>query len=95
MDVCINPELAQLMGVLAAHHKGPGPDRVMYPVMSMCKSTFNADVLGVSAEAWTEDVGEDPPWEEKKKDKLLWRGKTTGIFHKDGVNWSKRTSRGL
>jgi hypothetical protein len=43
----------------------------------------------VSMEAWTEDVGEDPPWEEKVHDKLLWRGKTTGIFFRPDVPWSE------
>lgn len=40
-------------------------------------------------ENWTEDVGLDPPWEEKPFDKLLWRGKNTGIFHKPGVPWGE------
>lgn len=40
-------------------------------------------------ENWTEDVGVDPPWEEKKDDRLLWRGKNTGIFYKKGVPWGE------
>lgn len=44
-------------------------------------------------EAWTEDVGVDPPWEEKRDDRMLWRGKTTGIYFKEGVPWSEWNSR--
>jgi hypothetical protein len=47
------------------------------------------EVLQVSMEAWTEDVGDDPPWEQKKDDRMLWRGKNTGIYFKDGVPWGE------
>jgi hypothetical protein len=33
-------------------------------------------------------VGDDPTWEEKTEDRMLWRGKNTGIYFKDGVPWS-------
>lgn len=47
------------------------------------------EVSQVSMEAWTEDVGDDPPWEQKKDDRMLWRGKNTGIYFKDGVPWGE------
>jgi hypothetical protein len=34
-------------------------------------------------------VGDDPSWEEKRDDRLLWRGKNTGMYFKDGVPWSE------
>lgn len=89
MDPCTNPDLVHLMGFLSAHGRGPGPSFQMYPVMAMCKTYLHSDVLGVSAEAWTEDVGDDPEWDDKADNRLLWRGKTTGIFFKDGVPWSE------
>lgn len=89
MDACTNPNLVQLMGVLNSHGKGPGPGHIMYPTMAMCKTTLHSDILAVSAEAWTEDVGDDPAWEEKQHSLLLWRGKTTGILYKEGFNWSE------
>ena len=46
-------------------------------------------------EAWTEDVGDDPPWEQKKDDRMLWRGKNTGIYFKDGVPWGESRCRSL
>jgi len=97
--------MTHLVGFLSGHGKGPGPSKELYPVMAMCKTTLHSDVLAVSRcicllvlsnssrqvsmEAWTEDVGIDPPWEEKTDDRMLWRGKTTGIYFKDGVPWSE------
>ncbi|BEJ14671.1 hypothetical protein CspHIS471_0404380 [Cutaneotrichosporon sp. HIS471] len=88
MDVCTNPNLVQLMGVLNSHGKGPSPSHIMYPTMVMSKTTLHSDILGVSAEAWTEDVGDDPEWDDKKQDLLLWRGKTTGILYTDRFHWN-------
>ncbi|KAK8865940.1 hypothetical protein IAR55_001089 [Kwoniella newhampshirensis] len=88
MDPCIHPTLTHLVGFLSGHGKGPGPSTEIYPVLAMCKTTLHADVLAVSMEAWTEDVGNDPAWEDKIDDRMLWRGKTTGIYFKDGVPWN-------
>jgi hypothetical protein len=88
MDVCTNPNLVQLMGVLNSHGKGPGPSHIMYPTMVMSKTTLHSDILAVSAEAWTEDVGDDPAWEDKKQNLLLWRGKTTGILYTERFHWN-------
>ncbi|WVQ82763.1 hypothetical protein IAT38_004895 [Cryptococcus sp. DSM 104549] len=87
MDPCTHPTLTHLVGFLSGHGKGPGPSSELYPVLAMCKTTLHADVLAVSMEAWTEDVGDDPAWAEKD-DRMLWRGKTTGIYFKDGVPWN-------
>ncbi|WVR05878.1 hypothetical protein IAU60_002904 [Kwoniella sp. DSM 27419] len=88
MDPCVHPDLTHLVGFLSGHGKGPGPSKELFPVLAMCKTTLHADVLGVSMEAWTEDVGEDPSWEDKRDERLLWRGKTTGIYYKDDVPWN-------
>ncbi|OCF73807.1 hypothetical protein I204_05651 [Kwoniella mangroviensis CBS 8886] len=87
MDPCIHPTLTHLVGFLSGHGKGPAPSKELYPVLAMCKTTLHADILGVSMEAWTEDVGDDPAWEDKKDDRMLWRGKTTGIYFRDEVPW--------
>ncbi|WVW82295.1 hypothetical protein I302_104301 [Kwoniella bestiolae CBS 10118] len=88
MDPCTHPTLTHLVGFLSGHGKGPAPSKELYPVLAMCKTTLHADVLGVSMEAWTEDVGNDPAWEDKKDDRMLWRGKTTGIYFNDEVPWN-------
>ncbi|KAL7419480.1 hypothetical protein Q5752_006318 [Cryptotrichosporon argae] len=88
MDPCLHPTTAHLVGFLSAHGKGPGPTKQLFPVMAMCKTLLHSDVLAVAEEAWTEDVGEDPAWEDKTDGRLLWRGKTTGIYFRDGVPWN-------
>ncbi|WVF70460.1 hypothetical protein IAT40_005250 [Kwoniella sp. CBS 6097] len=88
MDPCVHPTLTHLVGFLSGHGKGPGPSKELFPVLAMCKTTLHADVLGVSMEAWTEDVGDDPVWEQKRDDRMLWRGKTTGIYFKNDVPWN-------
>lgn len=93
MDVCTNPNLVQLMGVLNSHDKGPSPAHIMYPTMVMSKTTLHSDILAVSAEAWTENVGDDPAWDNKTHNLLLWRGKTTGILYTDRFHWSKHLAR--
>lgn len=93
MDPCLHPELTHTMGFLSAHGKGPGPTRELYPVMAMCKTALHSDVLGVSTEWWIDDVGDEPAWADKD-DRLLWRGKNTGIYFKKGVPWSASSSPG-
>lgn len=93
MDPCTHPTLTHTVGFLSGHGKGPGPSKDIFPVMAMCKTTLHSDVLAVSMEAWTEDVGDDPVWEAKKDERMLWRGKTTGIYFKDGVPWSESTDK--
>jgi hypothetical protein len=44
----------------------------------------------VAYEQFTEDVGNDPPWEEKTDLRLLWRGSTTGIAFAESNPWSER-----
>ncbi|KAJ9108572.1 hypothetical protein QFC19_002288 [Naganishia cerealis] len=88
MDPCIHPELTQITGFLAGYGKGPKPQKDLYPILAMCSTPLHSDVLTVAMEAFTEDVGNDPPWEEKTDSRLLWRGSTTGILFSDKVAWN-------
>lgn len=87
MDPCSHPTITHLQGFLSAHGIGPEPTKDLYPVLAMCKTSLHSDVLAVSMENWTEDVGEDPPWDEKKDERLVWRGKTTGILFNADTPW--------
>lgn len=64
----------------------------MVPAFSMCTTQLHADILTVAPEMWTENVGLDPSWKQKKHDTLLWRGRNTGaVFNADGLwNTSQR-----
>lgn len=89
MDPCEHPEITHLVGFLSGFGKGPRPSKELYPVMAMSKTELHSDIVAISMEAWVEDVDNDPPWESKSNNKMLWRGKTTGIYFKDDVPWSE------
>ncbi|KAJ9094728.1 hypothetical protein QFC21_005886 [Naganishia friedmannii] len=78
MDPCVHPELTQITGFLAGYGKGPRPQKDLYPILAMCSTPLHSDVLTVAMEAFTEEVGNDPPWEEKTDSRLLWAFQHTG-----------------
>ncbi|KAG8907344.1 Glycosyltransferase Family 90 domain containing protein [Tulasnella sp. 403] len=92
MDPCQHPDHVHFNGFLRAHGEGPVPRRKLIPTFAICKTNLHTDILSVSAEMWTEDVGYDPPWHEKRYNRLLWRGSNTGIWfgERDAWNISQR-----
>ncbi|BGP48317.1 hypothetical protein JCM10450v2_004189 [Rhodotorula kratochvilovae] len=90
MDVCEHPEIRELNGFTA--WSGPRP-YLLYPLFSFAKTSVHADLLlpAISSDYFTE-VGRDPVWEQKKVNKVLWRGETTGSYHSKGSGW-RQTQR--
>jgi hypothetical protein len=88
MDPCTHPELAHIVGYLSNHHKGPGPGIDMIPAFAISTTTLHGDILAVSPEGYIEDVGVDPPWEEKPESRLFWRGSNTGATFNPGNPWN-------
>lgn len=89
MDPCDHPNHIHLIGYLSGHNKGPVISHELMPSMAMSKTMFHSDILTVSPEGWTDWSGDDPDWEEKTQDVLMWRGRTTGILFQDGNPWSE------
>ncbi|GAA6038222.1 hypothetical protein JCM8097_005801 [Rhodosporidiobolus ruineniae] len=91
MDLCEHPEVRGLNGITASW-TGPRP-HVLYPLFSFSKTSVHADILvpNLSNEYYVE-VGRDPTWEQKKKNKVLWRGDTTGAYYARGTGW-RQTQR--
>ncbi|BGP16467.1 hypothetical protein JCM10213_007927 [Rhodosporidiobolus nylandii] len=91
MDLCEHPEVRRLNG-LTASWTGPRP-HVLYPLFSFTKTSVHADILvpAISNDYYVE-VGRDPVWEQKKHNKVLWRGDTTGAFFARGTGW-RQTQR--
>jgi hypothetical protein len=89
MDICNNPALVPLHGVLAGKNPVTQP---LTPVFSLSKTNLHADILGVPTEQWVDidQMGEVPTWAQRGHDKLLWRGSNTGAYYDTSVNW--RTS---
>ncbi|GAA5842246.1 hypothetical protein JCM11251_006757 [Rhodosporidiobolus azoricus] len=85
-DLCDHPEVRGLNGFTSSW-TGPRP-HVLYPLFSFSKTSLHSDILvpAVSNEYYLE-VGRDPVWEQKKQNKVLWRGDTTGAYHARGTGW--------
>ncbi|GAA5991217.1 hypothetical protein JCM11641_001623 [Rhodosporidiobolus odoratus] len=91
MDPCANPALRSINGFTSSS-TGPRP-HVLYPLFSFSKTSVHADILvpSISNDYYVE-VGRDPTWEQKKHNKVLWRGETTGAYHARGTGW-RQTQR--
>ncbi|GFZ52387.1 hypothetical protein JCM24511_10160 [Saitozyma sp. JCM 24511] len=85
MDLCEHPENVPLHGALTGKHPGEG-DWTLNPLFVLSKTTLHADILGVSVEQVVEGM-RDVPWEEKREEKVMWRGRTTGIVYSKGAPW--------
>lgn len=60
------------------------------PRFSFCSTLVHHDIRPAVPYGWIEDVlprSDDPPWEEKVDERLLWRGSNTGIFHGSSTRW--------
>lgn len=53
----------------------------------MSTTPLHSDILAVAPEMWTDSVGEDPLWEDKSQEELLWRGTTTGTRMEEKMPW--------
>ncbi|WWC92054.1 uncharacterized protein L201_007008 [Kwoniella dendrophila CBS 6074] len=87
MDLCQHPEIITIHGSLAG--KIPKVSELI-PIFTLSKTNLHSDILGVPVEQWTDDVGINIPFEEKKENKLLWRGSNTGTTFSQEIPW--RTS---
>ncbi|GAA5838300.1 hypothetical protein JCM11251_003457 [Rhodosporidiobolus azoricus] len=75
MDVCYHPENQAIHGYTA--WAGPRPG-LLLPMFSFSTTSLNTDLLLPPLEQYERAVGEDPLWANKKHDKAVWRGSTTG-----------------
>jgi hypothetical protein len=85
MDLCEHPETVPLHGALTGKYPGDGQG-IMNPLFVLSKTRLHADILGVPVEQVVGGMRE-VPWEEKTEEKLMWRGRTTGIVYSKGAPW--------
>ena len=77
MDLCQHPELMPLHGLTTSAGQDAGP---LVPLFTFAKSTVHSDILVTPLEQYSPTyIGQDPDWERKPLDKLMWRGSTTGV----------------
>lgn len=93
MDVCRHPENLNLHGFTTGY--GLGPRGVaLYPLFSHSKMpSLFSDLLITPLEQYGWFSTRDPDWSDKKHNKMLWRGSTTGSRYDRGILWrpSQRT----
>lgn len=62
----------------------------MIPQFSYAPTLLHHDIIAPIPLNWVEDIyprTDDPEWEDKTDDRLLWRGTNTGIFHDESIPW--------
>ncbi|KAG2068523.1 hypothetical protein BDR04DRAFT_1208651 [Suillus decipiens] len=59
------------------------------PHFSFCSTLLHHDIRAAVSYGWVEDLpnSDNPPWEERVDERLLWRGTNTGIFHGANTRW--------
>lgn len=92
MDPCSHPDHLWHHGQFLSHNNGPTPQKEMVPEFSSCSTTIHHNIHIPTPYGWVDDIprSDDPEWDDKLDERLLWRGSNTGIFHADHTRW--RTS---
>jgi len=91
MDPCLHPSHFYLHGQFISHNEGPGPQPEMMPEFGTCSTTLHHNIRYPTPYGWVEDIPrhDDPPFEEKPDERLLWRGSITGMYHSPNDRWRK------
>ncbi|GAA5987354.1 hypothetical protein JCM5350_005637 [Sporobolomyces pararoseus] len=89
MDFCQNPENQLIHGFTS--WVGPRPGS-LYPIFSSTTTSVHSDWLIPPVDQYDYRLGEDPEWEDKLYDKVVWRGSTTGadLNIEHHRRWSQR-----
>jgi hypothetical protein len=90
MDPCLHPTHLVQSGEFLAHNKGPVPYRVMIPQFSYSPTLLHHDIVTPSYISWVKDIdprSDDPEWDDKLDERLVWRGSNTGIWHAEDTRW--------
>ncbi|KAF9450825.1 glycosyltransferase family 90 protein [Macrolepiota fuliginosa MF-IS2] len=90
MDPCIHPNHFHHHGQFLSHNSGPDPQKAMIPQFSYCSTTLHHNIRIPVPYGWVEDVlprNQDPRFDDKFDERLLWRGSNTGMFHASSTRW--------
>ncbi|KAJ7040651.1 glycosyl transferase family 90-domain-containing protein [Mycena alexandri] len=87
---CLHPRHFWHHGHFLSYGKGPNPERDMVPEFSYCSSNIHHNIRIPTPYGWVDDIlprSNDPEWDDKVDERLLWRGSSTGIFHSKKTRW--------
>ncbi|KZT24399.1 glycosyltransferase family 90 protein [Neolentinus lepideus HHB14362 ss-1] len=88
MDPCQHPSHFSQHGQFISHNLGPAPDPFIRPQFSWCVDDLHNDLRVPTPHNWVNDIN-DPAWDDKTDERLLWRGSNTGIWHGSDRKWWK------
>ncbi|TFK70244.1 hypothetical protein BDN72DRAFT_766794 [Pluteus cervinus] len=90
MDPCLHPQLLSLHGQFLAYGTGPPADP-LFPRFSYSSTPLHHDIRVPHPESWIGDIPrqDDPEWDGKPDERLLWRGSNTGIWYGGDTPWSQ------
>lgn len=87
VDICSHPEFKHLHGYTDTSSLGITP---LVPLFTWAKTSMQSDILVTPLEQYDDDyLVYDPPFEQKLKNKLMWRGSTTGTEFRKNFNWEQ------
>lgn len=85
MDICQHPEIMPIHGFTTAPGTNAGP---LVPLFTFAKTNIHSDILVTPLEQYSDTyVGYDPNFTDKKRNKVLWRGSTTGADFDSHSDW--------
>lgn len=90
MDPCDHPHLFYHHGQFVSHNLGPAPQTAMVPEFASCSTTLHHNIRFPTPYGWLEDIyprANDPEWDDKIDERVMWRGSNTGIFHSKTSRW--------
>jgi len=90
MDPCNHPSHFFHHGQFLSHDMGPAPQPFPSPEFAYCSTTIHHNIRIPIPYGWLEDIyprSDDPEWDEKVDERLLWRGSNTGMYHSETSRW--------
>ncbi|KAJ7180036.1 glycosyl transferase family 90-domain-containing protein [Mycena crocata] len=97
MDPCLHPRHFWQHGLFIWNGTGPPPRRDMVPQFAYSVSPIHHNIRVPTQYLWVKEIlpkSDDPEWDDKVDERLLWRGSSTGIsWAGDGAHVSMRLKK--
>ena len=87
MNPCQTPLLAHI-STLLDHPQGLTPSKAFIPEFTRSKTLLHSGIMGIPTEDRMKEPEDTIPFRDKKDDRLLWRGRTTGVDMQPDRAWN-------
>jgi hypothetical protein len=91
MDPCQTPTHLAQSGQFFDNAVNPARGTTLTPHFAYCSTTMHTDITVATAINWLDDLPKEdnPPWEGRRDQRLMWRGSPTGVFFGDMKMWAE------